>query len=204
MGLSTAERNRRKRERTKQRKLEEQKVKQEEEQNDEETTTAENVEIEYVPEPVMPPAGADFDALRRFQERATAAVISDDERQNAEKNNEEDDNEDDEDEFDEDGNPKNPVSKRKLREMIRPSVADLKRTVERPDLVEAHDVTSADPAFLIRLKSVPGTVPVPRHWGWKRKYLQGKVRHTTAAYEGKIQRARRIESTHTASLLLLS
>ena len=24
------------------------------------------------------------------------------------------------------------------------------------------------------LKAVPGSVPVPRHWGRKRKYLQGK------------------------------
>jgi hypothetical protein len=70
-------------------------------------TTAENVESEYVPEPVMPPAGADFDTLRRFQERATAAVISDDEHQHAEKKNEEDNNKDDEDELDEDGNPEN-------------------------------------------------------------------------------------------------
>jgi splicing factor 3B subunit 2 len=46
--------------------------------------------------------------------------------------------------------------------------------VSRPDLVEAHDVTAADPEFLLYLKSVPNTVPVPRHWGRKRKYLQGK------------------------------
>ena len=46
--------------------------------------------------------------------------------------------------------------------------------VARPDLVEAHDITAPDPDFLIQLKSVSGTVPVPRHWGRKRKYLQGK------------------------------
>ena len=40
--------------------------------------------------------------------------------------------------------------------------------------VEAHDVTAPDPEFLIYLKGVSGTVPVPRHWGRKRKYLQGK------------------------------
>lgn len=66
------------------------------------------------------------------------------------------------------------LSKRKLREQLRPTVAELKRRVERPDLVEAHDITSPDPEFLIQLKAAPGTVPVPRHWGRKRKYLQGK------------------------------
>ena len=58
--------------------------------------------------------------------------------------------------------------------MMRPSVADLKRRVVRPDLVEAHDITAADPDFLIVMKAVPGTARVPRHWGRKRKYLQGK------------------------------
>mmetsp|Transcript_38325 Transcript_38325/g.78116 ORF Transcript_38325/g.78116 Transcript_38325/m.78116 type:complete len:652 (-) Transcript_38325:3367-5322(-) len=66
------------------------------------------------------------------------------------------------------------VSNRKRREMERPTVAELKNRVKRSDLVEAHDVTAMDPDFLIELKSVPGTVAVPRHWGRKRKYLQGK------------------------------
>jgi len=46
--------------------------------------------------------------------------------------------------------------------------------VRRPDLVEAHDVTAEDPDFLIALKGVSHTTPVPFHWGRKRKYLQGK------------------------------
>jgi splicing factor 3B subunit 2 len=66
------------------------------------------------------------------------------------------------------------LSRRKIREWIRPTVAQLKQTVARPDLVEAHDVTAADPEFLLYLKGIPNTVPVPRHWGRKRKYLQGK------------------------------
>ena len=57
-----------------------------------------------------------------------------------------------------------------------PTIAELKNKVERADLVEAHDITSPDPEFLLFLKAQPGTVPVPRHWGRKRKYLQGKVR----------------------------
>jgi splicing factor 3B subunit 2 len=102
-------------------------------------------------------AGADgdaFDALRRFQERADAIVVSDDERGNAAMaEKDDDDGDDDDDEYNES------ISKRRIRDMIRPSVAELKRRVERPDLVEAHDVTAADPEFLIQLKAVPGTVP---------------------------------------------
>jgi splicing factor 3B subunit 2 len=42
----------------------------------------------------------------------------------------------------------------------------------RPDLVEMWDVTAADPKFLVHLKGYRNTVPVPRHWNQKRKYLQ--------------------------------
>jgi len=31
-----------------------------------------------------------------------------------------------------------------------------------------------DPRLLVHLKSARNTVPVPRHWCFKRKYLQGK------------------------------
>lgn len=54
------------------------------------------------------------------------------------------------------------------------SVAQLKTVVTRPDLVEMHDVTGPDPRLLLTLKATRNTVPVPRHWCNKRKYLQGK------------------------------
>ena len=44
------------------------------------------------------------------------------------------------------------VSKKKLRRMNRLSVAQLKQLVERPDVVEMHDVTAPDPQLLIHLK----------------------------------------------------
>lgn len=66
------------------------------------------------------------------------------------------------------------LSKKKLRKQKRLSVAELKALVNRPDLVEAWDVTSTDPRLLLYLKSYRNTVPVPRHWCHKRKYLQGK------------------------------
>lgn len=75
-----------------------------------------------------------------------------------------------------DGDANGPVklSKKKKKLMSRLSVAELKQLVQRPDVVEAHDVTSLDPRFLVYLKAYRNTVPVPRHWCLKRKYLQGK------------------------------
>ena len=55
---------------------------------------------------------------------------------------------------------------------FRLSVAELKQLVTRPDVVEMHDVTARDPRLLVHLKSTRNTVPVPRHWCFKRKYLQ--------------------------------
>src|SRR5699024_2153214 len=66
------------------------------------------------------------------------------------------------------------LSKRKLKQATRMSVADLKQRVSHPELVEMHDVTARDPLILLTLKSTRNTVPVPRHWCYKRKYLQGK------------------------------
>ena len=66
------------------------------------------------------------------------------------------------------------LSKKKLKKMTRLSVAQLKQLVSRPDVVEMHDVTAQDPRLLVHLKATRNTVPVPRHWCFKRKYLQGK------------------------------
>ena len=172
MGLSTAERNKRKRERKK-REREERKKQEEEAQKaaaaDKPTTTngSDDVEIEYVAEPIL---SEEVEGLRKFKELVPLTGTSD--AQGSEKSAavKVEDHEDEDDE------ERKAMSKRKLREMLRPSVAQLKRKVARPELVEAHDITAADPEFLIELKSVPGTVPVPRNWGRKRKYLQGKVR----------------------------
>mmetsp|Transcript_29472 Transcript_29472/g.69310 ORF Transcript_29472/g.69310 Transcript_29472/m.69310 type:complete len:605 (-) Transcript_29472:3405-5219(-) len=117
------------------------------------------------------------DVLRKFHQRATvvpsasdaiAETVDEGDQSSIVSNDDSSYNSDDDD----DDKPK--MSKRKLRELVRPTVAELKRRVQRPDLVEAHDVTAADPDFLIALKSIPHTTPVPFHWGRKRKYLQGK------------------------------
>mmetsp|Transcript_46406 Transcript_46406/g.68538 ORF Transcript_46406/g.68538 Transcript_46406/m.68538 type:complete len:601 (-) Transcript_46406:322-2124(-) len=111
--------------------------------------------------------------MRRFQSRASVVTSDEDENEKTQDENEDalskgsgDDDDDDEDQ--------KSMSRRKIRELNRPTVSELKQRVKRADLVEAHDVTSADPDFLVYLKGIPGTVPVPRHWGRKRKYLQGK------------------------------
>lgn len=81
------------------------------------------------------------------------------------------DEEEDDDE-DDDGKPK--MSRKQRKRLNRLSVAELKQLVARPDVVEAHDVTSQDPKLLVYIKAYRNTVPVPRHWCLKRKYLQGK------------------------------
>lgn len=112
-----------------------------------------------------------LDAVRRFQARAASLLQKSEENQSDQVQLADDSLETNRDN---DDGERSIQSKRKLREVTRPTVAQLKRQVPRPDLVEAHDVTAADPVFLIQLKSIPNTVPVPRHWGRKRKYLQGK------------------------------
>ncbi|XP_060871026.1 splicing factor 3B subunit 2 [Metopolophium dirhodum] len=86
--------------------------------------------------------------------------------------------EDDDDLRDKDGENqhKGPdkLSRRQFKKVTRLSVAELKQLVSRPDVVEMHDVTARDPHLLIQLKAHRNTVPVPRHWCFKRKYLQGK------------------------------
>ncbi|OMO65606.1 PSP, proline-rich [Corchorus olitorius] len=51
---------------------------------------------------------------------------------------------------------------------------ELKKICSRPDVVEAWDATAADPKLLVLFKAYRNTVPVPRHWCQKRKYLEGK------------------------------
>ncbi|KAK2707820.1 splicing factor 3B subunit 2-like [Artemia franciscana] len=87
---------------------------------------------------------------------------------------EEDEDEDEEEERDKDADEKPKLSKRKLKKLTRMTVAELKQAAMRPDVVEMHDVTAKDPKLLVLLKAYRNTVPVPRHWCFKRKYLQGK------------------------------
>ncbi|KAK6997662.1 splicing factor 3B subunit 2-like isoform X2 [Biomphalaria glabrata] len=75
------------------------------------------------------------------------------------------------------------ISKKKLKKLTRLTVAQLKQLVFRPDVVEMHDVTARDPRLLVHLKAARNSVPVPRHWCYKRKYLQGKRGIEKAPFE---------------------
>jgi hypothetical protein len=54
------------------------------------------------------------------------------------------------------------------------NIAELKRVCEKPEVVEIWDTTASDPQLLVFLKAYRNTVPIPRHWCQKRKFLQGK------------------------------
>ena len=67
---------------------------------------------------------------------------------------------------------KNKKERKKLKyNMI---ISDLKLATTKPDLVESWDITAKEPLFLIKLKTAKNTIPVPKHWLNKRKFLQNK------------------------------
>ncbi|XP_011402894.1 PREDICTED: splicing factor 3B subunit 2-like [Amphimedon queenslandica] len=143
-----------------------------------------DVEIEYVPEPGIKPTDPNF---YQFNKVFEAFKLSDSDQGDKGQSSSHSssrgilgikkgvllgDDSDDEDTKKKSDEPQ--LSKKKLRRLSRMSVAQLKQLVERPDLVEMHDVSAHDPHLLIYLKSARNTVQVPRHWCFKRKYLQGK------------------------------
>lgn len=141
----------------------------------------ENIEIEYVPEKItvadLAPMHRQF--YRVFEIFKMDAKAKDqlktetDKTEAAKKPVIEDTMDEDVDEEKKDDG-KEKISKRKLKKLTRLSVAELKQLVSRPDVVEMHDVTARDPKLLVQLKAHRNTVQVPRHWCFKRKYLQGK------------------------------
>lgn len=140
------------------------------------TTAKLDVVVEYVEEAVDDPSLGEFaEIFSRFKSLAKPAREETEEpvperrpkpavEEGAEEQEEEGEKDDDK--------PK--LSKRKLRLKNRLTVAELKQLVARPEVVEEHDTCAADPRLLVFLKALRNTVPVPRHWCFKRKYLQGK------------------------------
>ncbi|XP_016418211.1 splicing factor 3B subunit 2 [Sinocyclocheilus rhinocerous] len=187
-GLSKKDKNRKRRNRKKKnkKKRQQEKEQQEEEKKKEESRDKEpEVEIEYVTEE---PAIYDPSYII-FKRIFETFKLSDDLKKEKEKEPEkpekpeilsfkkkgfelEKQDSDDSDEENKKDMPK--LSKKKLRRMNRLTVAELKQLVARPDVVEMHDVTAQEPKLLVHLKASRNTVPVPRHWCFKRKYLQGK------------------------------
>ena len=66
------------------------------------------------------------------------------------------------------------LSKKKRKLLNRMKISDLKQKTIHPEVVEAWDVTAQDPCLLVFLKSLKNTIPVPKHWSQKRKFLQNK------------------------------
>ena len=81
---------------------------------------------------------------------------------------------DDDDIPDEEADKQPKMSKKKLKERNKLSIAELKAMVGKPDLVEWTDVDAQDPRLLLALKAHRNIVPVPSHWSLKREYLSSK------------------------------
>ncbi|KAH7847296.1 hypothetical protein Vadar_024370 [Vaccinium darrowii] len=140
----------------------------------------EKVEVEYVVEKVELFASLYNEFARIFEKfnSIKETMECDQEKNNNDALNKNDDkNEDDDSErdakqiVDEVGVG---LSRKKKKANRRIKVCELKKTCRRPDLVEVWDATAPDPKLLVFLKSYRNSVPVPRHWSYKRKYLQGK------------------------------
>ncbi len=168
-------------------------VKVEKEEDDEDAMAVEEVEyVSYQPQDQEDMAA--FEAFKSIFDKFAAPeelCLSREEREQLEKKmqkeseledgNENTDKEAKQEKEDESEEAK--VSKREKKKMKRLSVALLKQLVARPEIVEVWDVTASDPALLVYLKSYRNTVPVPRHWCQKRKYLQGKRGVEKPAFE---------------------
>lgn len=141
----------------------------------------ENVEIEYVPEKItvadLAPMHRQFYRvfeIFKLENKAKDQLKTDAEKAETAKKAIIEDMADEDLDDDKKDDGKEKISKRKLKKLTRLSVAELKQLVNRPDVVEMHDVTARDPKLLVQLKAHRNTVQVPRHWCFKRKYLQGK------------------------------
>ncbi|GKT35947.1 hypothetical protein ADUPG1_009003 [Aduncisulcus paluster] len=64
------------------------------------------------------------------------------------------------------------LSNKQLKELRLSALPKLKLLAPRHEVVEIHDVSAADPTFLVKMKSIRNSVPVPGHWLQKRRYLQ--------------------------------
>lgn len=66
------------------------------------------------------------------------------------------------------------LSKRKLRKISKPTLAQLKSSVPYAQTIEWFDCDAPDPHLLASIKSSKNLVPVPSHWQMKREYLSGR------------------------------
>ncbi|XP_052183349.1 uncharacterized protein LOC127795607 [Diospyros lotus] len=139
----------------------------------------EQVEVEYVPEKAELDGDLDEEFRKVFEKFSFMESMGSEEN---DKNDETAANaalnkkvDSDSEEEDQDPQQKEKgVSNKKKKLQRRMKIAELKQISSRPDVVEVWDATASDPKLLVFLKSYRNTVPVPRHWCQKRKFLQGK------------------------------
>ncbi|CEP18779.1 hypothetical protein [Parasitella parasitica] len=177
-------RKRNKKKSKKQRQEEEAQRKAELKQQEQNDNTLDDVQIEYVVQPVDMSALKSMDGMSNLDENTLqqfSDIFKHFQNGKPEDNDEEfpvQDNTVEQNEIegdsDEEEKDDQPLSKKKLKKVQRLTVAELKQLVKKPETVEWWDVTASDPKLLVALKSYRNTVPVPAHWSMKRKYLQGK------------------------------
>ncbi|GAB67968.1 splicing factor 3B subunit 2 [Plasmodium cynomolgi strain B] len=152
--------------------------------------------VEYVEEDIDEEIFKNFqDVYKKFKGNTDDLAeyeqeMEDEKKKNLKDSHSEDDSDDDSgDDSDEDlddggeeeeeengGKAKNkePISKKALKLLSRPSVVKLKEFAKKPELVEIWDTTASDPFFFVWLKCLKDSVPVPQQWCQKRKYMHGK------------------------------
>nr|GMC88197.1 splicing factor 3B subunit 2 [Ipomoea batatas] len=139
----------------------------------------EQVEVEYVPEKAELDGALDEEFRKVFEKfNFTEAATEEDDKKDVPAadaaSKKKADSDSDEEEQDNQQKEKSGISNKKKKLQRRMKIAELKQICFRPDVVEVWDATASDPKLLVFLKSYRNTVPVPRHWCQKRKFLQGK------------------------------
>ncbi|XP_022965450.1 splicing factor 3B subunit 2-like [Cucurbita maxima] len=148
-------------------------------ENDDLLQVVEKVEIEYIPEKAELDDSLDEEFRRVFEKFNFSDVAGAEENENKDESaqnaaSKKSDSDSDDEELDIQQKEKGGLSNKKKKLQRRMKIAELKQICLRPDVVEIWDATAADPKLLVYLKSYRNTVPVPRHWCQKRKFLQGK------------------------------
>ncbi|TXG72189.1 hypothetical protein EZV62_000768 [Acer yangbiense] len=142
------------------------------EKADSQLQAVEQVIIEYEAEKAELEDGIDDEFRKifdKFRFRDAAGSEEDNKKDESAQNPDSKKNDDSEDNQQKE---KGVCNKKKKLQRRRTKLAQLKQICES-DVVEVWDATAADPKLLLFLKAYRNTVPVPRHWCQKRKFLQG-------------------------------
>ena len=78
--------------------------------------------------------------------------------------------------------PKKSKKQERKENKYKLKISDLKLMTNKPELVELWDTTSKEPEYLITIKSIKNTIPVPSHWLNKRKFLYSRKGIETNTY----------------------